>query len=267
MIVSARCPATFGFVALMFATPVASAQTKAECLAAFEKGQEEQRLLHLRAARELFLSCTRALCSAPVRQDCAQHLEAVVRDTPTLVVGARDAAGADVTDVHVFLDGMRVIPDAGGTVAVDPGPHTLRFERPPLAPQSYEVLVRTGERSRLVIATYPAPTPMSSRATSERARNDAAPARSPWMYITGGVGALALGSFAFFGISGIQSRSELQDTCGHSCEADRISDVRTKFVVADVSLAIGVVSLAAATFFFFHERPATNQRLARSFWK
>ena len=60
-----------------------AAQTKSDCLSAFERGQEEHKQLHLGAARDLFLSCTRATCSPPVRQDCAEHLEAVTREAPT----------------------------------------------------------------------------------------------------------------------------------------------------------------------------------------
>jgi hypothetical protein len=263
MTVNARTLGTITLAVATLAWP-AAAQTKAECLASFEHGQEEQQVLHLRAARELFMSCMRPACSPPVRNDCAQRLDEVVRDAPTLVVGARDTSGADVSGVLVFVDGERVITDPGGTVAVDPGPHTLRFERPPFAPQSHEIVARTGERSRLVLATFPA------EAARERplqsGHTGAADRRSPWAYVAGGVGVLALSSFSFFGITGALERSELIDTCSPACDHDQISDVRAKFIVADVSLGVAVVALAAATLLFL-KKPTPSQRFARSFWK
>jgi hypothetical protein len=257
-----------GAITLTIATSAwypAAAQTKAECLAAFERGQEEQRALHLRAARDLFRSCTRPACSPPVRSDCAEHLDEVVRAAPTLVVGARDTSGADLPGVLVFVDGERVITDPGGTVIVDPGPHTLRFELPPFSPQSQEIVARTGERSRLVIATFPADA--ARERPSERAQTGAGGGRSPWAYVAGGIGGVALSSFAFFGITGAVERSDLIDRgCKPNCPDDQISDVRTKFIIADISLGVAIVSLAAATFLFLKE-PTPSRPVARSSWR
>src|SRR5688572_15157076 len=103
MSLSARALGTITLTIATIAGCPAAAQTKAECLAAFEQGQERQAALHFRAARELFMSCMRPACSPPVRKDCAEHLDEIVRAAPTLVVGARDTTGADKPDVMVFV--------------------------------------------------------------------------------------------------------------------------------------------------------------------
>jgi hypothetical protein len=69
-------------------------------------------------------------------------------------------------------------------------------------------------------------------------------------WIFGGVGVLALGSFGYFGLSGKSLDNELERECAPRCSSDRVDHVRTQYIVADVSLGVGLVSLALATYFF-----------------
>src|SRR5262245_791223 len=131
--------------ALTWRAVPAAAEPKAECLSAFDRAQDERSRLQLRAARDDFMFCARAGCSPPVRKDCAEKLEEVLRDLPTVVLVARRANGTDVNDATIYVDGARTTPDAGG-LAVDPGPHAIRFERPPYAPQEQSIVARVGEK-------------------------------------------------------------------------------------------------------------------------
>lgn len=250
--------------ALLAAPRPAIAQTKDECLASFELGQEERDRMHLRAARAQFAVCARVACPAVLRQDCAEQIGAVARDIPTLVLGARDATGADVHDVQAFIDGERVSLEPGGAVAVDPGAHTLRFEHPPYAPQSTSIVARLGEKNRLVLATFFSAEPGAS--ASPVAPSAPPPAwASPWPWVATGIGVAGLASFSSFAIAGNDRYSTLADTCGHRCSDGDVSGVRTRFILADVSLGIGIVSLAVAAYLFLKQPSLPPQRLARSF--
>src|SRR5262249_53975755 len=142
-------------VVLVTAAP-GRAQSKAECLASFDHGQELWNRAYLRAARDEFTLCARSECSLYVRRDCSERAARVRRNTRTLVPAAALSAGADGPDVSVFVDDERITPDLGGSVAVDPGRHTLRFEHAPYPSQTQEVVALIGQKNRVVVATFPA---------------------------------------------------------------------------------------------------------------
>jgi hypothetical protein len=56
---------------------------------------------------------------------------------------------------------------------------------------------------------------------------------------------LGLGSFTFFGLTG---KDELA-SCSPDCTEDRIDAVKSRYLVADVSLLVAVISGVAATVF------------------
>jgi hypothetical protein len=67
--------------------------------------------------------------------------------------------------------------------------------------------------------------------------------------VFGGLGVVALGVFGYFGLRGMADADHLRSTCVPACQSSDVADVRTKLVVADVALGVGVVSLAVATWF------------------
>jgi hypothetical protein len=70
-------------------------------------------------------------------------------------------------------------------------------------------------------------------------------------WVVGGAGLLAVGSFAYFGLSGSNEASNLRQTCAPRCADASVADVKSKLLVADVSLGAGVVSLAVAGYLLF----------------
>jgi len=57
---------------------------------------------------------------------------------------------------------------------------------------------------------------------------------------------LALTSGAYFGLRGLSEAAELKRSCAPNCDADRVSAVRTRLMIADVSMVIGIGSAALA---------------------
>jgi hypothetical protein len=78
------------------------------------------------------------------------------------------------------------------------------------------------------------------------------------MWALGGVGVAALASFAFFGITGKHDESNLRSTCAPACADSDVSAIHTKYVVADVSLAVSVASLGVAAYLYFSQPRATE---------
>jgi hypothetical protein len=190
-------------------------------------------------------------------------LKEVEARTPSVVVEFV-SDGAAVRDVHLLVDGVAREGGADGrAMELDPGTHTFRAEPAGAPPVSVDVLLREGEKLKVVrielgnkaapIAKEPtkdAPAPTSTTPTEARRP-------VPWgVYVAGGLGLAAAGAFTVFGISGKAGKSDLEP-CKPDCSESRISNVRQKFIIADVFLGVSVVSLAVAGYLFF-TRPAVS---------
>ena len=86
-------------------------------------------------------------------------------------------------------------------------------------------------------------------------------------WVAGSVGALAVVSFGTFGALGVMDRAT--NHCDTGCTSDQKSAVDSKFLVANVSLGVGIVALAVATWLYFSrptvESPASAAAGTRGF--
>ena len=217
------------------------------CIAAYEDAQRKRHRGELIEAREALKVCSRDVCPAIAKTDCTGWLAELRVDVPTIVVGARFEGGRDVIDVKVLLDGKPLMDRIEGrAVEVNPGVHTLRFEVQGREPVEERVSILVGERNRRVIVTIPDPTPP-------------APVPEPssgiptMTYVLGGVGALGLVGFGFFGLTGLSREGDLDD-CKPSCASGDVDAVRIRYLAADISLLVGVAALGGATYFYFESQ-------------
>ncbi|HEY6462313.1 MAG TPA: hypothetical protein VIY73_19230, partial [Polyangiaceae bacterium] len=86
----------------------ANASEREACFSAAESAQRVRAQGHLLDAREKLRVCAHPTCPAAVRDDCTTWLAEVEEELPSIVVHARDAAGNDVADVRVLVDGVKV---------------------------------------------------------------------------------------------------------------------------------------------------------------
>jgi hypothetical protein len=127
---------------------------KQQCLAAAEQGQNQRDDGHYRAAHESFSACARAVCPRVVLQSCTRWLRELDQDAPTVVLGAKDDEGNDLTNVRVSFDGalFATVLD-GKPIGADAGEHVLRFERDGSVPVEQKLVLRAGEKARVVTVT------------------------------------------------------------------------------------------------------------------
>src|SRR6185369_16103512 len=69
-------------------------------------------------------------------------------------------------------------------------------------------------------------------------------------YVMGGVGVVALGSFVYFRVRGVNDYNDYNATCSPTCAQDNVDAVRQKFLLSYVSLGVGVASVAGAGLIF-----------------
>lgn len=233
----------------------ADGPSKEQCVNAYQGAQVDLKQSALGSAREKIAICLASSCPRVLQTDCADWLKNIDARQPSVVLSFQGKDGTPMTGVTATLDGK---PFAGKTdgraVDVDPGEHTFTFAPPGEAKVDVRVIVREGEKSQKVDAisklyVAPKPPPGSGPLASQQQ-----PVRTerpvPWqVYALGGVGLAGVGSFAGFGISGTRGKADL-DKCKPACAEDDVSSVRTRFIVADISLAVSIVAVAAATVFF-----------------
>ena len=152
----ARHLASLAIVAATLLAPLRASATDVQaCLGASEKGQRARAAGKLREAREQFLLCGGEGCPAMVRRDCTQWQGEVMSTLPSVVLGAKDKQGRDLFDVTVTMDGEVVARKLDGkAVAIDPGPHTFKFEIPGSTPVIERALVKEGEKTRVITVSF-----------------------------------------------------------------------------------------------------------------
>jgi len=228
----------------------------AQCESAYEGAQLLRQRGKLLAAREQAGLCARDVCPEVARRDCARWAEELGREIPTVVVVARDEADRDVAALRLLVDGVpRSELATGRAFELDPGAHAFRVERPNAAAVEQSFTVYQGERDRLlritvpggVVVGTPAPVPMRvtipPRAPAER--SSALPA-----FVVGGLSVVVLATSAFLGLTGRQQLSDLRATCAPACTDAQVTPVRTRLVVSDVTLGVGLVGAAVAVSLF-----------------
>jgi hypothetical protein len=246
---------------LACAMQVAHADDTHDCVVASNEGQvlrDDHKLLQAEAD---FATCSREVCPAPVRKACVDWRQELALRVPTLVPAAHDATGRDLLQVRVLIDGKLAAETLDGKpIAVNPGPHVLLFEPSDGPAREENVIAREGERDRLIsvelgppLAASVVPAPQGP----SEVRRPLLPAAS---WILGGVGVVALGSFAYFGLTGQSQKNDLQNSCAsaQTCAPSDVSSMHTKLIVADVSLGVGIVALAISAYLALTQRPTSN---------
>jgi hypothetical protein len=256
-----------GIVALLACPSVAPAQTpagaqggtdaKKACIAQHEAAQTFRRTGKLLEARDATVVCSRDECPAVVRADCADWLDVASKAVPSLVIRAK-SDDQDVFDVRVFVDEKLVTAHLDGTpFELNPGPHSLRFEYSNFDPIKQELLVLEGEKNRVLAVSFAKVGAVSNEpVTKPFERESPLPVETyrpiPVLtYVLGGVALAGVGGFTAFGLSGQQEKKALESGCRPVCSDSDLEPVRTRFIMADASLGIAILSTVAAGVVYF----------------
>jgi hypothetical protein len=252
-------------VAAMSSPSRAAEPTVAECLSASDRATALKSEGRYRAARKSFLTCVADSCPSVVRRDCVTSLTELDQLQPSFVFDVRDERGADMSEVRVSMDGEPLVEKLDGKpVNVDVGPHVFTFAAGPrYKEQRVQVIARTTEKNR-ILAVKLEPVAAASADPKPIAPTHGEPV-PVFPIMLAGVGVVALGAFAYLGLS---ARSDLRalesDPCATSktCSKSDVDSVRTRFAIADVALGVGVVSFVAAAWLWFsRDRTQTTARM------
>lgn len=271
-------------VPVTLVTTPSLADDKAACLEAASKGQRFKDNHKLVEAREQFRVCAAAACPAVVQSDCANWLAEVETALPSVVVTAKNAAGADLVDVKVSMDGQPLVSKLEGhAVPMNAGPHSFRFTGADGTTLEKQVVIREGEKNQsLAVVLVPVSTPAAA-STATVAPSTPAPARTSqqpppvsetpidsggssstlktlgWVLGAGGVAGLGVGTVA--GIIAIGDKSSAH--CENKvCDPGTTGRIRSSALVSDVGWATAGVLLATGAGFVLFAPSGNHERTA-----
>jgi hypothetical protein len=266
MKVSRRAAAIPLLVMVMTSAVEAKAAPKKQCIASAEAGQQLRGQGKLLAARKAFGVCTATDCPAIVRRDCGRWVDELEATIPSVIVKLEGDDGNEVMDGRVEIDGEESPVGPGGRATpLDPGPHKFVWVRDG-GNVEQETVIREGERNRTLILRAPSAKAIGPMPPPEGAgREKPTPSVLPWVLV--GVGAGLGGTGAVLWGIGLNERANLVASCAsaHACVQTDVSSSRTKLIVGDVLVGVGVVALAGALYFFLTKDtpPATTGSAAR----
>jgi len=236
----------------------ARADAKAECIAANDQANTLRQQGKLREAKAKYLVCADSNCPKVVRDECVERVGAMDASIPTVVIAVVDANGNDVTRGKVSIDGEKVSDSVDGRAEpVDPGEHRLLFEGDDGQRAELAFVARQGEKNRTLKITLEAPAEAATAPTSKPPTKPSIerPAQSAdssntlgWVF--GGIGVVALGSFSYFALAGKSEENDLESRCAPRCKQSEADSLHQKYLIADISLGVSLLSLGAATYFF-----------------
>jgi hypothetical protein len=227
-----------------------------ECIASHESAQVLRRTGKIKQARDALLNCAKSSCPSLVQVDCAELLNEIVKNIPTVVITAREN-GTDISSVKVSIDGELVTQKLDGQeIELNPGVHKFKVELGNWPTIEREILIVSGARSRVLNFDFGAePRPPEGPATPGFAAQPAPPPPPPThrpvqtiTYILLGTTVLGGVGFGVLGTMGQNEKKKLEepDSCKPLCTDDDLAPIKTRFLFADISLAIGAVSAVGA---------------------
>jgi hypothetical protein len=237
--------------------------SKRQCIASSERAQVLRNERKLKEASVELVACSRPVCPPVIRQDCSQWMREVLELIPSIVIGARDQAGRDLSGVAVSIDGAAVTSKLDGkAIQLNPGVHSLRLESSGYEPRVEELVVREGEKSRIVTLTMAGTEPKVAKPVERR--EVAAPVEKPspgvpaLTWISGSIGVLALGAAGAFDVLAFSEAS-----CRPACDPETTDSIRLKAHLAQGFLAGGLVAVGVAvTAFLLTRSPSTSTSAA-----
>jgi hypothetical protein len=133
----------------------------------------------------------------------------------------------------------------------DPGPAEVVEERPPVrAARKVPTAVAVAEKESVDEEAAPSLV-RRERRPAARAEAEAQTGAPLSAYLLGGVGVLGVGGYFTLNLKGSAENDALAAFCAPDCRPESVRKVRNIYLMADVSLGIGIAALAASTYLFF----------------
>jgi hypothetical protein len=195
---------------------------------------------------------------AKARQSLKELEAELAARTPTLRVVVTAATGKQA---KLTLDGKQLVTaEAAVGFHVDPGRHVATAEVGGAVQRRVVELVESGTAE--VAFDFGAPVTEGEPKHYQRAARSNATTYA--VYGLTGLSAVGLGAGVGLALYGNHQRNVLKRDCAPDCSAQQVTSVRTAYVAANISGAIGIASGVAALALYFTHRDSDRHREERA---
>jgi hypothetical protein len=244
---------------------------KAECSASHARSQELRLDGKLLEARIELRTCSDSACPSALQADCAGWLAEVHQSIPSVEFLLEVPAGVE-RKPKVLVDGQALdSARQGEPFELNPGAHVFRFELEGYPVQEQTLVIRQGEKRRVLRVQFQAPAP-----TTPPARSEPVPAPAPPVvkrdesvssrpipvvtYVFAGVSVVAAGTGAYLGLDAVSTYSDREDSCAPNCPDGDVDQLKTQLLLADVAGGIAIVSAGVALYTFLTRPAVTTEK-------
>ncbi len=234
-------------------TPSGARDTSKErCLAAYDSAQVLLRDGSLIDAREKLVFCGGAECPQVMHADCQRWLLEVEASIPTVVFQVEYASGAATGPATVSINGGEPVPLDGRAMSVNPGQHEVTFSAEGFQTTSKVLVFSEGEKLRrevVVLEQMPDASAASELAPAEVPGDDASSSGFPFtlpIILASSAAVVGGAGLVYFGLEARDGDERLDD-CSPNCTQDRVDGVKQDYLMANLSLGLGVIGLVTAT--------------------
>jgi hypothetical protein len=222
--------------------PPAAAPLDSACFDHHELGQELRQAGKLVASRAAFRECAASQCPAAVQRDCERWSTEVATQLPGVTFRVT-LDGQPSQGALVSIDDEPQQRALTEVVALDPGVHRVRISMPGARPFESEFELHASEPERHITVGLRSAGEQPSRGI---------PTLS-WVF--GGLGLAGAGAFVGFGLASRSLEQDLERRCAPFCSDEQIERVRQRSLYANISLGVGLASLATAGALYFLSSP------------
>jgi hypothetical protein len=211
------------------------------------------------SVRKTLKKCAIPGCPIAIRAECSEWQHQAEIEVPTLILSA-STYKSDLEQVRVIVDGQLVTDRLNGEpLEILPGPHAFVFELDDGRRQEVRVVVKLGEKNRVIQATFPelslTLSPISVTHSTKRKDsitrpipNEPSNHRALFFGILSAASAIVAGSFLYVGID---RRDTTSAQCAPICNDSQVNRVRRWFILADIAGATAIATGGLGLYFYF----------------
>jgi hypothetical protein len=233
--------------------PAADSETpspKELCNQNYVDAQQLSRDGKLLEASGKYLACQQPQCGEVVASECLKSFESLDASIPTLVFAVFGKKQAELHTVTISIDGSEVTRELRGSAfKVNPGVHTVRVEATGLPVQEQELMVRAGDRNRVVefrLVSEPTPTPVAPVTQAAPRPIEVSGYEMPTLgWILGGVGVTGIAAGGVLQFFGNKKYTDLEASCAPNCSEREVDKAKSLYQYSYISFGVGAASLVA----------------------
>jgi hypothetical protein len=267
-----------GVTTLLSREAACAEPTTPECLTAYEDSVTLTKNHQLGATLAKLALCSSESCPAQIRTECLARASETQASIPTVVFEAKDAAGAELFEVKVKMDGDLLAEKLlGAALSVDPGQHTFTFETVGRPIVEKKLLILEGEKLRrervdfetVAVAAPLVAAPVSLSKPEALVQTEKPPGAKPNLgktrtlaLVLGGVGVVATGVGVAYGLITKSRRDEANNICPAQCADQNGVDAWNRALsagnISTGAFVIGAAGIASGVAIWLFAKPAAD---------